>query len=563
MDGVLMAINTRAFTTVYSARRALFVAQIILVLVAWLYSASLHWQNDGLWFQGDAPRHAANGIFWKDFLLSGSLAPVDYALSYYARYPIITPVAYPPAFYILEGIAFAIFHPSPYLAKSLVLLFSLGASLYLLAWIRRWISSEAAWCTALLPLLPVFMSYSNAVMLNVPATALSIAAVYHARRWLEDRAAAAEYRHFFMAAAFSLLAVLVYLPAAIVVFIIAAFLLAERRWDLLKKATTYLVALICAGILIPWIWMAGRWEPVHLSFVTEANQQVFIAAHWSIYAKLLTEITGYYPLVLSMAGVVLGLAAVRLRREMLFLFIIFTVDYVLLTVLVAREARYGLLLCMPVICCCGIACDSASRLIMSRVRRPAILEHVVAAVFGIILVGIQGIFASAVGIPRIHGMSNVVSYVETLAPKEPVFYEGYYDGVFIFYLQSRDPAFRRRAVVGRKLLYANAINPRDMYQQFVHSTEDVIRVLKTQGGCRYIIVERSKQAIKVPAARILHQAVLGPQFDLMRSFPVSGPGLDRIDVYRFKIDPDPVDDIDLIFPALGNDVRFRVRPIQR
>src|SRR5512135_2148461 len=150
-------------------QRRLLAAQIALVLLVWLYPASAHWRNDGLWFQSDAPRHAATGLFWKEFVLSGSTDPLAYALAYYARYPVISPATYPPAFYLLEGMAFAIFPPSPYLAKSLVLLCALGASFYLLAWIRRWISTEAAWSAALLPLLPGFVVYSNAIMLNVPA----------------------------------------------------------------------------------------------------------------------------------------------------------------------------------------------------------------------------------------------------------------------------------------------------------------------------------------------------------------------------------------------------------
>ena len=42
--------------------------QTLGLLLAWLLVVGLHLGNDGLWYQGDAPRHAANGLFWWDFL---------------------------------------------------------------------------------------------------------------------------------------------------------------------------------------------------------------------------------------------------------------------------------------------------------------------------------------------------------------------------------------------------------------------------------------------------------------------------------------------------------------
>jgi hypothetical protein len=86
--------------------RAWQTAGLVLAVLA---VAALNRQNDGLWFQGDAPRHAANGLFWWDLLRALPRDPVDYAVRYYARYPVIAPASYPPLFYILEGLAFAVF----------------------------------------------------------------------------------------------------------------------------------------------------------------------------------------------------------------------------------------------------------------------------------------------------------------------------------------------------------------------------------------------------------------------------------------------------------------------
>jgi hypothetical protein len=59
--------------------------QVLVVLLAVLYIGALHLGNDGLWPQGDAPRHAPNGIFWWDYLASFTANPVEFTLRYYAR----------------------------------------------------------------------------------------------------------------------------------------------------------------------------------------------------------------------------------------------------------------------------------------------------------------------------------------------------------------------------------------------------------------------------------------------------------------------------------------------
>ena len=111
--------------------------QLLSVLLIWLYLWNLQLENDGLWYRGDAARHALNGLFWIDYLRAFTWDATGYALSYYARYPAIDPATRPPLFYLLEGVAFTLFGPSPYVAKGVVLCFALLAAVYLWAWMRR------------------------------------------------------------------------------------------------------------------------------------------------------------------------------------------------------------------------------------------------------------------------------------------------------------------------------------------------------------------------------------------------------------------------------------------
>ena len=111
--------------------------------------------------------------------------PVEFAIRYFARYPIVQPTTYPPLFYILEGLVFAIAGPSPHVAKLVVLLFAMAAGLYTMAWARRWIAPGAGW-RRLSGVHTGHRIWSNAVTLNMPATAaFGLASLYHFRRWLD------------------------------------------------------------------------------------------------------------------------------------------------------------------------------------------------------------------------------------------------------------------------------------------------------------------------------------------------------------------------------------------
>jgi hypothetical protein len=537
--------------------------QLGVVLLAWVFVASLGWRNDGLWFQGDAPRHAANSLFWKEFLLSGSLDPKDFALRYYARYPVISPVNYPPLFYILAGALFAASYPSPYAAKVLVLLFALFAAFYMLAWLRRWIDARTGWAAALLLLTPGFVLWSNAVMLNVPAAALSLAALYHAKRWMETPPGPPARRQLYTAAAFSVAATLTHFIAGILVFMILAWIVCLRQWDKLRDFRTVFAALISGSLLLPFYYVAQKWAPLYTHFVTRSLQKIGPGTDWTFYPKVLPDLAGPVPLALGLLGLAAGVANRRWRRETGLLAVLLLVNYLALSLIIAKDARYGLLFCLPVVCFCAMAVRAAAEWLGKAFMSSDRAASAATGVFAIALCVGQAWPAARTPVPRLEGLKDVVDYTERVAPAEPVFYDGYYHNVFAFYLQAGDPRYQRRVVLGAKLLYASAINPMERYRSFAHSPEDVVRLLQTRGGCRWLVIEQSRQSRKIPAAVLLRQAVQSPQFELIRSFPASGPGLERIDVYRFRMDIEPVDEVDLPFPILGRDTRFNVRPIER
>src|SRR5206468_131502 len=107
--------------------------QLAAMTLALAFVAARHWRGDGLWFQGDSPRHAMNGLFVSDLIAMGPRDPVDFAVRYYARYPVIAPATYPPLFYGLEALGFAIAGVRGQVAKTIVLLFAWMSGAYTVA----------------------------------------------------------------------------------------------------------------------------------------------------------------------------------------------------------------------------------------------------------------------------------------------------------------------------------------------------------------------------------------------------------------------------------------------
>ncbi len=556
--------------------------QVLLVVLTWLYLCGLHTDNDGLWYQGDAPRHAANGLFWKDFLQARPAGPREYALRYYARYPVILPTAYPPAFYLLEAAAYSVFGPSPYVAKGLVLCFALPAGLYTTAWLRRWVSPEAGWAGALVPLLPGVVVWSHAVMLNVPAFALCLGALYHARRWLESPPAPAPAsRHLYAAAGLGMLAVLTYYPAGLSAFVVLAWLGALRRADLLYRRQTLVVLALCAVPVLGGLLVVTRWAPTLVGYVRPMSADIWTLDNWLSYARDFDEILSPHLLGLAAVGVVAGLLGRRWRRETMLLLVWIGVLYVLHTLIEAKEPRYLLLLSTPLVCLGAIGVVALADGLAARFRARAEAGRRVVPGTLLALLLAQVWLAAQQRVPAVKGFAEVARFLARQAPDEPVLYTGHDAAVFTFYVLAGDPDHRRRVVRGERLL--SDIRPQGL-RILATSTVGLLgasagagpllagsivlpgrdgvwqclEILQARAGCRWLAMGTGEP----PYAPTVRRAAQGPQFEFVHSFPAEGmAGLDRVEVYRLLVPVERQEEVDIPLPTPDGPHWLRVRPI--
>jgi hypothetical protein len=531
--------------------RQFVTAQGILLVGIWLLVWMLHVANDGLWFQGDSPRHAANGLFWKEYLSSSSLLdPKGFTLRYYARYPDICPSSYPPFFYLLEAGMFSMFGASPYVAKSLVMLFSLVAGLYTLAWLRRWLMPAAGWGAGLLLLQPAMVRFAHAIMLNVPALALSLAALYHVHRGLDESTAERLSRHWLVGGILALIAVSTYFQAGVVVFVIVAWLLACGRLRCCLHWKT--LVLVGAGtlVLLPWAFVIKNWSPKQLDWLLPEWRQICRAALWSYYAYALPgDIVQPALLTLAALGLAAGLLSRRWRRETLLLLLWAGVCYVVFSLLKAKEPRYLMLVCIPLICLGMLALVRTAEWLEK--MRPSWTPNVVLPLFLVPVLLIQGWSAVKQKVPEVLHYQELAEFVKQLAPEEPVLYAGIHDGVFTFYIQIDDPGYKRRVALGPMVLAG------------AKSSKDVVEILRTQCGCRWVAIERCPLHVwyDEQLLQLLRQTVVRSEFQLAYSYPMKSHFIDRVDLYEFLL---PIEQPTVVrLHSQRQRLDESIRPIQR
>jgi hypothetical protein len=530
--------------------------QVLVILIVWAYLCGLQADNDGLWFQGDSPRHALNGLFWKDFLNRLPADPKAFTLSYFARYPAINPVSYPPFFYLLEAGFFALFGPSPYLAKGLVLFFALVEALYAMVWLRRWHTEEAGYLGSVVLLLPGMVEWSHAIMLNVPACALTLAALYHTRRWLEEPTS----WHLIAAGCLSTLATLTYFQAVVVVPILVTWVLFSRRSGLLVAPRAIAIAAVCGVILLACFSVALRWARMHVQLGAATPRLLSDFRPWLFYLKHVQGLFGQIVPAIAALGVVVGGVRRRWRFEMILLLMWVILTYVFLSVMRAKDARYLLPLGAPLILMCSIGViemAQAPERIWRGYHGTGVLLTATWAL--VVVLGWQAWHEPSHALRGIHELAD---FLRTVAPDEPVLYDGYYHGTFIFYVRAADPGFRRMVVRGNKLLYVDVRAPSRDPRSFVSSSTEAVEILRERSGCRWLAIENGSRPPPTPAYSYLREAVEGSLFRHIGTFPITGsPRTTRIDLYLMQDPVEPPAEIELPVPLLGRDAWIKTQPI--
>jgi hypothetical protein len=410
--------------------------------------------------------------------------------------------------------------------------------------------------------------WSHAIMLNIPALALSIGSLYHLRRWMESPTTSPAWQNLYIGAAMAVLSILTYLTSGVLLLIAGIWLIVDRRWRLLWHLRTLAVFVVSALLLLPWAILVLKYEPNRVVMATGSATYLTAVSHWhwKYYLESLPGLFGTHIILIAAFGVVGGMLFRRWRHETILLSIMTLVLFTFFSYVPSREDRYILLMSVPIVIFCLLGLILTTHFIGKLVRiGPEWEKAATLAAIAVLLIG-QIWQVLKVPVYSVSGYKQLVEYIEKIAPDESVFYDGENYQIFTFYVQAGDPDYRRRVVVGNKLLYAESWfrGP----QEFVNSAQDVVGVLQNKGGCQWVVVANKPAAPKIAAPRHLRKAVKGPQFELVKSLPITkiqetGVEKTSVCVYRLLVPVEEVEEIDMPFFGRGENLHHQSKPIQR
>jgi 4-amino-4-deoxy-L-arabinose transferase-like glycosyltransferase len=281
--------------------RALYIQDIlclvtVLVVVAGMY---LTIKNPSDIFDGDSSRDALNGAFVLDvFRIMPLHHPVQFAYDYYGRLPGLTIGFYPPLFFLVLAVFYAIIGVSAATALSVEAVF-FAALICGAFWLsRNWLSPLSALAVSLLLIAaPQLTFWSRQILLDAPAYALLMWSAVFLVKYMKSESRSALFGSVLCLVA----AVATKYNAMFFAIVIAVGVVAVHGKDTFRNKTVWSAAALGAILLLPLVAMFFVFSKYNL---LQAASLPHAGARWSIaaltfYAMIMPAVVSWPPVVLA------------------------------------------------------------------------------------------------------------------------------------------------------------------------------------------------------------------------------------------------------------------------
>lgn len=451
----------------------------------------------------DEAQHGVTGLFIADAMRDLPLRhPIQYAYNYYAQYPAVSIVHWPPLFYVFEGIGFLAGGPSALSARLTVLLF---AVLLLYNWFR--LAEElqgpftAAVSTAILGLLPSMLLYEKAVMLEIPSLALAVCAIRYWTEYLDS----GRKRSLYIFGLWMSAALLCKQTNVFVLLLCLLILLTTGKWERLWNRDAAIVAGMGCVLVGPFygLMLVSQGHAVAHDL---GSHQASGLSRWTFYLQTLPRMFTGPMLALSLLGIVLAQRWTT-KRQFVLMMSWLIAGYATFTFFGQREERFSIYWFPP------LAYFAAG--LLSQYFQIARVRHAMRWA-AIILVCLLVAHGWSYERPYISGYKSVASRLVEGYGSGIVLFDGRVPGNFIFYMRALDP--NRQFLVLRKSLYVDDVRRSETSEELVHSREDILDLVKNL-GIRFIVVSEGEAALN--SQRILRDCLQTTQFQLLGRFPIA------------------------------------------
>lgn len=531
------------------------VAILLLGSVAFVLTSPL----SGAFWWSDAPRHALNGIFLKDVLVALPFsAPRQFAFDWYAQYPALTILFYPPLLYILSAPFFLVFGESHAVAQLVVGLHVVGLAFGLHALARCWLDRWSALAAALILLsLPEVEVWGRQVMQDIPALAYLVWAAFFAVRHARQRDDASLY----LMVGFVLASLYMKISVGFLAPVLGVFLLRARGVALLAERRVWIAVAIAVVGVLPLAAMTVMFGQANVQSVAEIADTAAsrnTLAGWVWYARQAWDSAGPIPLALAAIGLVSSArrgAPDWQRGERLLLLLWVATGYVMLSFIELKDSRFIVILLPPLAIWCGGGLQTLAEALLPR---PAWRAAAVASV-GVLLLALTP-FDPA---PRVDGYREAVRVVARLAaPDSVVLFSGKRDGSFIFNMRTESGRPDLYVVRADKLLLSVSVRRELGVGQTAYSEAEIAELLRNLGVS--MVVAQRDFWVDLDQMAKLQRVLDGPDFrEVSRIFPISNLPIEDKEIRIYQavgpVRPRPAD-LSIDLPIIGRRVEGRTAP---
>lgn len=427
---------------IIGGRERLLAWATVLLTVAVLFAQAPH---GGDFYWSDSPRHALNGVFVMDLIRAMPLDdPAGYAYRYYAQYPALTILFYPPLFYVLSAPFYAVLGVSQETALLVVALhyIALGLGCWRLA--RYWLPvAPSLTFAALMMWLPEVAFWGRQVMLEVPAFAFLAWSAVAVMAYLRG----SRVQWLYLSVALLVLGMYTKISVGYMGLVYAALVLRQCGWAALRNRHHWWVALLAAAALVPLVLITQKFGQANVQSVTGIADAVTSRTSWQGWVWYLRQIPSQTGWPLAVLGVVGAAVAAWRRMPGLGLWwLSFAVGYVFFSSIDLKEARHSVFL---------LTSMAFLAVLLLHTQLPRRLGHW--AMLALVL-ATASLTVWERPVFYVKGYAQAAAEVARLAPKgSTVLFSGYRDGAFVFNMRAREDRRDLQVMRADKLLLSVAV----------------------------------------------------------------------------------------------------------
>jgi len=497
-------------------------------------------------------------VFIRDLILDMPFGdPMGYAFRYFAQYPALALNWYPPFFYGIEALVYAVLGTSEQSAHLTVLLFLVLGACGWYVWARAgWGRLVALLSTLLFALNPQLVLWASSVMLEAPALAMIILAVFTFERYLvTPRMRTALICGVTLALMLLLKQSTVFILPALLAY--AAF---SGRGRLLVRrealAVYVLVALVLALLTVHALKFGIVGLEATMGQLHEAAGAAsprFSWARWLLYPETLLKTWGIPMTMLSVLGLFATFGARRKSYDML-IWCWLIAWYLMATLLFGvkdNAARYTLYALPPLAL---LACRGLVDLPARRLAHNLVLGGIM------LLISWSGWQSWRSPHPYVNGYQEAARFVMAQPHTGPILFAGRFDGNFIFHLRNMDTARQQMVLRGDKILVSMSVHKYFGMQSYVKNEDDILKILD-KDGIGLVVVE-NPDMVGLKEFGLLNKVLTRPQFHLLKEYPIAStlPEASRvkIQIYQYLNQNFSKDGTIVIpLPNMGREILFQ------